>query len=108
MQYATREKLSQYLAEINRKKQTAAQIETERKIAALRIEEAEMEKEFDRSGFFYAQDNITYTIHVDAGHDGRTNALIPEITAWVRANGYNVTVKPDSYAASSIANKFSK
>ena len=69
---------------------------------------AEMEKEFDRSGFFYAQDNITYTIHVDAGHDGRTNALIPEITAWVRANGYNVTVKPDSYAASSIADKYSK
>lgn len=68
----------------------------------------EMEKEFDRSGFFYAQDNITYTIHVDAGHDGKTNALIPEITAWVRANGYNVTVKPESYAASSIANKYSK
>ena len=69
---------------------------------------AEMEKEFDRSGFFFLQENITYTIHVDAGHDGKTNALIPEITAWVRANGYNVTVKPESYAASSIANKYSK
>lgn len=68
----------------------------------------EMENEFDRSGFFYAQENITYTIHVDAGHDGKTNALIPEITAWVKANGYNVSVKPESYAASSIANKYSK
>lgn len=68
----------------------------------------EMEDEFDRSGFFYAEENITYTIHVDAGHDGKTNALIPEITAWVKANGYNVTVKPESYAASSIANKYSK
>ncbi len=68
----------------------------------------EMEEEFYRSGFDYQADNINYAIHVDAGHDGKTNALIPEITAWVEAQGYHVKVKPDSYAASSIANKFSK
>lgn len=68
----------------------------------------EMEEEFFRSGFAYDEKNIKYAIHVDAGHDGKTNALIPEIVAWVKANGYDVSVKPDSYAASSIANKFSK
>ena len=68
----------------------------------------EMENEFFRSGFVYDEPNITYTIHVDAGNDGKTNVLVPEIVAWVKANGYNVSIKPYSYAASSIANKFSK
>lgn len=68
----------------------------------------EMEKEFYRSEFNYEAPNIHYAIHVDAGHDGKTNVLIPEIIAWVNACGYPVSVKPDSYAASSIANKYSK
>lgn len=69
---------------------------------------AEMEEEFFRSEFDYQASNIHYAIHVDAGHDGKTNVLIPEIIAWVQAHGYPVSVKPDSYAASSIANKYSK
>ena len=50
------------------------------------------------------------SIHVDAGNSpkGKTKELIPEITGWVKACGYNVSVKPDSFAASSIADKISK
>lgn len=49
-------------------------------------------------------------IHVDAGNspEGKTSQLIPEIVGWVRACGYECAVKPDSYAASSIADKISK
>ena len=83
MQYATREKLSQYLAEINRKKQTAAQIETERKIAALRIEEAEMEKEFNRyadcvgreKSICYCNEQIAYNRHVIAQCDAEISRI---------------------------------
>ncbi len=39
-------------------------------------------------------------IHVDIGENGPTKALIQEITGYVRGNGFNVHIKPDSYAAS--------
>lgn len=51
---------------------------------------------------------VRFQIHCDIGHDGKTQSLIKEITAWVRSVGYDVAIKPDSYAASAIANKFSK
>ena len=54
--------------------------------------------------------NSTFTIHIDAGHSdkGKTKELIPELVGWVKAVGYEVDVKPDSYVASSIADKISK
>ncbi len=54
--------------------------------------------------------NSTFTIHIDAGKsdNGKTKELIPELVGWVKAVGYEVEVKPDSYAASSIADKISK
>ena len=51
---------------------------------------------------------INIGIHVDAGENGPSRQSIPEIVGWVKACGYNVITKPDSYAASSIANKYSK
>ena len=51
---------------------------------------------------------VNICIHVDAGCNGKTGKLIPELVAWVRACGYDCKVKPDSFAASSIADKFSK
>ena len=50
----------------------------------------------------------TFTIHVDAGEIGESRHTIPSIVGWICACGYNCSVKPDSYAASSIANKYSK
>ncbi|MFV9511782.1 ribonuclease H-like YkuK family protein [Tepidibacillus sp. LV47] len=47
-------------------------------------------------------------IHVDAGEDGPTSKMIPEIVSFVNACGFQCKTKPDSYAASSIANKLSK
>lgn len=50
------------------------------------------------------------SIHVDAGNSpkGKTRELIPEIVGWIKACGYDAKVKPDSYCASSIADRITK
>ena len=54
--------------------------------------------------------NSDFAIHVDAGKNehGKTKELIPEIVGWIKACGYECIVKPDSYAASTIADRISK
>ena len=47
-------------------------------------------------------------IHVDAGDDGPSSKMIPEIVGWVKSCGFECKTKPESYAASSIANRYSK
>lgn len=58
-------------------------------------------------GFDYSK-HINIGIHVDAGENGPSKQVIPEIVGWIKSCGYEVIVKPNSYAASSIANKYSK
>lgn len=59
---------------------------------------------------YFDSDNKNYdiSIHVDAGEIGPSSTVIPEIVGWVKGCGFNCNTKPDSYAASSIANKYSK
>jgi len=45
-------------------------------------------------------------IHVDIGHFGKTREMINEIVGMVRGSGYEVKIKPDSYAASKIADRY--
>ena len=54
--------------------------------------------------------NVNFSIHVDAGNsdNGKTKMLIPELVGWIKSCGYDCKVKPDSFAASSIADKISK
>ena len=52
--------------------------------------------------------NVNFVIHCDIGYKGRTQELITEIVSWVHSMGYECQIKPDSYTASGIANKFSK
>ena len=52
--------------------------------------------------------NVSFQIHCDIGKTGKTNILIKEITSWITSQGYVCLIKPDSYAASSVANKYSK
>ncbi len=58
----------------------------------------------------FKNENFNYeiSIHVDAGSNGPSKKMIPEISAWVRACGFDCKTKPESYTASSIANKYSK
>lgn len=54
--------------------------------------------------------NSNFAIHVDAGNNpkGKTKEIIPEIVGWIKACGFECVVKPDSYTASSIADRISK
>lgn len=56
----------------------------------------------------YYTDYCTIGIHVDAGNNGPSGTVIPEITGWIKSMGYDVTVKPDSFVASTIADRISK
>jgi predicted RNase H-related nuclease YkuK (DUF458 family) len=56
-------------------------------------------------------DNEVYQniiVHIDIGTVGKTKDLIAEIKGWVNAEGYEVYIKPQCYAASGIANAISK
>lgn len=44
-------------------------------------------------------------IHVDIGQIGETREMIAEIVGMVRSSGYAVKTKPDSFAASKVADR---
>jgi len=44
-------------------------------------------------------------IHVDVGKYGDTREMLTEIVGMIRGNGYVVKTKPDSYAASKVADR---
>jgi len=50
----------------------------------------------------------TISIHSDVGLNGKTRELISEITGFVAAYGYDCKIKPNSIAASTVADKLSK
>ena len=54
--------------------------------------------------------NCNFSIHIDAGNSnsGKTKELIPELVGWIKSCGYECKTKPESFVASSIADKISK
>ncbi len=55
-----------------------------------------------------AEGPFDFQIHVDVGTKGETRDLIHEVTGMVTAYGYQVFVKPESAAATSLADKHVK
>lgn len=49
--------------------------------------------------------NFDFEIHVDVGEKGETKAVIQELVGMIRANNFEVKTKPDSYAASKVADR---
>ena len=47
-----------------------------------------------------------FVIHSDIGNNGDTKDMIKEIVGMVRGYGFQVEIKPDSYGASSVADRF--
>lgn len=56
----------------------------------------------------FEEDRLSFTVHADIGKRGKTQELIKEICAWIKASGFEARIKPDSYAASGVANMLSK
>lgn len=44
-------------------------------------------------------------IHVDIGKYGETRQMITEVVGMIRGQGYGVQIKPESYAASKVADR---
>ncbi|MGE5392895.1 MAG: ribonuclease H-like YkuK family protein [Candidatus Saccharibacteria bacterium] len=45
------------------------------------------------------------SIHVDVGPNGETKKMLHEIVGMVKGSGYDVKTKPDSFGASSVADR---
>ena len=56
----------------------------------------------------FDEDRLSFAVHADIGRRGKTKELIKEICAWIEASGFEARIKPDSYAASGVANMLSK
>ncbi len=48
---------------------------------------------------------FSFEVHVDVGEKGETKAVIQEVTGMVTANNFQVRIKPNSYAASNVADR---
>ncbi len=46
-----------------------------------------------------------FEIHVDVGENGATKTMIQELVGMIRANNFEARTKPDSYAASKVADR---
>lgn len=45
-------------------------------------------------------------IHADIGENGATREMIKEVTGLIRGNGFEPKIKPESYVASGVADKY--
>ena len=52
--------------------------------------------------------DLTLEVHLDVGEKGATRQLIREIVSWITANGYEARVKPDSFGASKVADRYTR
>ena len=54
----------------------------------------------------YSDMNIE--IHLDVGEKGETREIIKEVVGMVIGSGYDARIKPDSYGATTVADRFTK
>ena len=74
-------------------------------IDALQMELLEDNIDLDN---MFNENRLAFAVHADIGRRGKTKELIKEICGWIEASGFEARIKPDSYAASGIANMLSK
>ena len=51
---------------------------------------------------------VNVEIHLDVGVNGETKVLIREVVGMVIGSGFQAMIKPDSYGASKVADKYTK
>lgn len=49
--------------------------------------------------------HFDFEIHVDVGEGGETKSMLQELVGMIRANNFTAKTKPDSYAASKVADR---
>lgn len=56
------------------------------------------------------KNNLLYQlryIHADVGENGKTKDMIKEVIGLIKGNGFEAKIKPESFAASNVADRFS-
>ncbi|ABO48628.1 protein of unknown function DUF458 [Desulforamulus reducens MI-1] len=53
-------------------------------------------------------EHLNVEIHIDVGNQGETKELIREVVGMVTGSGFEAKIKPDSFAASSVADRHTK
>ncbi len=61
-----------------------------------------------KENFFEMMEDVPLEIHLDIGRKGETRMLIQEVVGWVTAVGYTAKIKPEAYAASAVADRYTK
>ena len=51
---------------------------------------------------------VTFEFHIDIGEKGKTKALINEMVGMVKGLNFTPKIKPDSYCASTFADRYTK
>jgi predicted RNase H-related nuclease YkuK (DUF458 family) len=59
-------------------------------------------------GFFEITSDLPMEIHLDVGQRGETRKVIQEVVGWVTSVGLEAKIKPEAYAASAVADRFTK
>ncbi len=49
--------------------------------------------------------DFSFEIHIDVGSSGYTKNMVQEVVGMVRGSGFNVKTKPESFGASSVADR---
>jgi predicted RNase H-related nuclease YkuK (DUF458 family) len=52
--------------------------------------------------------DLDIEIHLDVGEQGKTKEIIREVVGMVTGSGFDARIKPDSYGASKVADKYTK
>lgn len=61
--------------------------------------------EFEKAAVHKNLPRWSFEIHADVGENGDTKAIIQEVVGMIRAHNFEARIKPESYAASSVADK---
>jgi len=60
---------------------------------------------FDKKSVGKANYQFQY-IHADIGENGQTKDMIKEVVGYIKSNGFEAKIKPESFAASIVADRF--
>ncbi|MDD5144942.1 MAG: ribonuclease H-like YkuK family protein [Candidatus Pacebacteria bacterium] len=69
-----------------------------------------LRENFDKEALKVENKNLHFQfryIHADVGENGKTKDMIKEVVGLIKGNGFEPKIKPESYAASCVADRFS-
>lgn len=69
-----------------------------------------LKERFEKEIVNWGKGNLRYQfryIHADVGQNGKTKDMIKEVTGLIQGNGFEPKIKPESFVASTVADRYS-